>query len=510
MWAKHAAYLTLSFPDDNNANNKVSGYSSTWAAKTGTFEWEIKNFNNNSWNNNWYYIKCGTSKASDATITTKSAIDTKIYSVVVDVDATKNSSANKLEVASDADFTANLQTINGSTLAAGEMVYNIPNPAANMYYRLTFSQSTGSNGDTQINRVRYCVTPEADDGEPAAVNTTPITWELNSSITGAFTKKGSNCKTANTLTATDGSSTIVYNQGKNDELTATYLKAGGKSTFSTANNPRFFKLQIAKSGVLTITSESSKPGAYLIYQSATDDITAARKIKSITTTAEALTASGTIDIANGAYVYIGWGEQLYTESLSWAEADGISLTTSDNMDGWRAFYDASQDYEIDANTTIYVAATSGTANKVTLTEVAATKIPHGEAVILKTSAGDHKMVLTKTTGAASLGANVLTVTDGTNDADGYRLGYKADPGVAFYKYTATKPAAGIVYIAKANVNTGAGAPEFLGLDFGSETTAIQTVNTEKQAVKTRKVMKDGRIVIETADGIFSLSGNRVK
>jgi len=214
----------------------------------------------------------------------------------------------------------------------------------------------------------------------------------------------------------------------------------------------------------------------------------------------------------GASISIGIaGKEFGLESVVLYTADGITLSTTDNMAGWRTFYDATQDYEVDANTRIYVAAASGTANQVTLTEVAATKIPHGEAVILKTSAVDHKMVLTKTTGAATLGANVLTVTDGTNNVDGYRLGYKADPGVAFFKYTTTTaPAAGIVYIDKANVNTGAGAPEFLGFDFGSETTAILSVNAEKANAAPRKMLKDGRIVIETAEGTFLMNGSRVK
>ena len=125
--------------------------------------------------------------------------------------------------------------------------------------------------------------------------------------------------------------------------------------------------------------------------------------------------------AEGVSISIAIGAKEFgLESIVLYTADGKTLTTTDNMDGWRTFYDATQDYEVDANTKIYVAAKSGTANKVTLTKVDKTKIPKGEAVILKTSADDHKMVLTKTTGAVSLGANVLTVTDGTNPVDGYR------------------------------------------------------------------------------------------
>ena len=53
------AYKTLTFPDDNKDNNKVQAYDQTWTAKIGTDTWSIVNFNNNYWNNNWKWIKCG-------------------------------------------------------------------------------------------------------------------------------------------------------------------------------------------------------------------------------------------------------------------------------------------------------------------------------------------------------------------------------------------------------------------------------------------------------------------
>ena len=197
------------------------------------------------------------------------------------------------------------------------------------------------------------------------------------------------------------------------------------------------------------------------------------------------------------------GKEFGLESIVLYTADSKIITTTANMDGWRSFYDATQDYEIDANTTIYVAAKSSEENSVTLTPLDVTKIPHGEAVILKTSAADHKMTLTKTTGAASLGDNVLTVTDGTSNVDGYRLGYKDGTGVAFFKYTATKPSAGIVYIAKANVNTGSTAPEFLTI--GGETTGISQIENGK--------FSDGAEcgVAKTIDNseVYNLNGQRV-
>lgn len=195
------------------------------------------------------------------------------------------------------------------------------------------------------------------------------------------------------------------------------------------------------------------------------------------------------------------------ESIVLYTNDGITLTTTANMDGWRSFYDATQDYEVDANTSIYVAAKSANSGEVELTKKdGITKIPHGEAVILKTTAGDHKMTLTKTTGAATLGANVLAYAVSAA-VDGYRLGYKSGTGVAFYKYTATAPASGVVYIDKANVNTGAGAHEFLALSFG-DTTGINAVEAKK-AENGVYYNLAGQQVAQPTKGLYIVNGKKV-
>ena len=92
------AYKTLTFPDDNSANNKVGGYYKTqeggvvtedlvWEAKIGTDSWAISNFNNNNWENNWTYIKCGSKKAATvASIATSFAINKAVTDVVVTID----------------------------------------------------------------------------------------------------------------------------------------------------------------------------------------------------------------------------------------------------------------------------------------------------------------------------------------------------------------------------------------------------------------------------------------
>lgn len=195
-------------------------------------------------------------------------------------------------------------------------------------------------------------------------------------------------------------------------------------------------------------------------------------------------------------------------------AGGKTITTTANMNGWRAFYDASQDYQVDANTTVYVVkAKSGTENTIELVDAEVTKVKAGTPVILKTAAVDNQLVLTNTTGAAAIASNLLAVTDGSNNVDGYRLGYgdiSGENAVGFFKYTTTTaPAAGIVYIDKSNVNTT--SARGLEIIFADENpTAIKTVNAEKQLNAPRKVMKDGRIVVETNEGMFSLTGARVK
>ena len=154
------AYKTLSFPDDSAAVNKAGAYDKTWQAVVGTDVWTIANFNNNSWNNNWTYIKCGRQKyASVASIRTDFAIDKAIANVVVTIDALKNKDkikSVKLQVAADTSFTTVEQEIAAEELAVGNLTFTIPTPAANKYYKVVFDiDVAGANGIVQISKVTY-------------------------------------------------------------------------------------------------------------------------------------------------------------------------------------------------------------------------------------------------------------------------------------------------------------------------------------------------------------------
>ena len=156
------ASVVLTFPDENKDNNKKGDYVSKWTAKSGEYTWEINSFNNNSWNNNWAYIKCGSKKAATvATIATATPIPNKVTKVIVTFD--KISASDKIKsasliVASDAEYATVLETVpmtleNASAVAKE---YVVSSPAEGAYYKLVFDMAqTGSNGTIQISKIEY-------------------------------------------------------------------------------------------------------------------------------------------------------------------------------------------------------------------------------------------------------------------------------------------------------------------------------------------------------------------
>lgn len=171
-----AAYKTLSFPDDNSANNTVGAYDQSWKATIGDDSWTIDCFNNNSWKIGWTYIKCGRkAAASVASIATDFAIDKAIAAVTLTVDAAKNQdkiNSIKLLVASDQEFSTITETVEESNIVAnfkaGSYTFNVKTPAANKYYKIVFDMqaTSSSNGNIQISKVEYSETAPTPDPEP--------------------------------------------------------------------------------------------------------------------------------------------------------------------------------------------------------------------------------------------------------------------------------------------------------------------------------------------------------
>jgi hypothetical protein len=176
----------------------------------------------------------------------------------------------------------------------------------------------------------------------------------------------------------------------------------------------------------------------------------------------------------------------------------VTLTTTANMNGWRAFYDENQGYTAE-NAKVYVVSSNST-TKVILSDIGS-DIPAGTPVILKANTG-LVITLTESTPAAYTGDNELNVsTDGQDLGTVYRLGYSDDNGVGFYQFTSSSAPAGIVYLE--NVN---GAPS-LGIEIG-DATAIEAA-TKSQLTETVVYNLNGQRVAQPTKGLYIVNGRKV-
>ena len=179
-WGEETVCKTLTFSSSTNSRG-VSSYTVSWTATVGGFTWDIVNFNNN--NNEWNYIKAGRKDyESVAYISTKSKIEEAVTKVVVTVDNFTAGKINstKLYIASNSDFTQNVQTISLQA-SSGAMTYTVQNPAENMFYKLEYDCAEGSsNGLIQISKVQYYYNPTP----PVVINKVTGIGELKSLTSG--------------------------------------------------------------------------------------------------------------------------------------------------------------------------------------------------------------------------------------------------------------------------------------------------------------------------------------
>ena len=168
--------------------------------------------------------------------------------------------------------------------------------------------------------------------------------------------------------------------------------------------------------------------------------------------------------------------------------DDITLTTSANMAGWRAFYDASNGYTLDANTTAYIAidVNDGVVKMKSISEV-----PAGTPVILKTtsSADNYKMTLTKASLEPYEDLGNLLTWETSEVSNKYRLGYGAE-GVGFYPYSGT-PSSGAVIL-----DISSSSSRALRMSFGGITDINQVENGKIEGSLPVKRIVNGKLVIE--------------
>lgn len=151
-----AVYKTLSFPDDNKENNGVGSYTSKWTAKMGEDTYTVQNFNNNSWGNNWTYIKCGNgSKESVASITSNQAFASAVTKVRITIDniVAKNVKSINLIVSPDSTFKNPTSTIE-FTKAQGVQSVSLETALANQYYKIEFNCNKGGKS-VQLSKIEF-------------------------------------------------------------------------------------------------------------------------------------------------------------------------------------------------------------------------------------------------------------------------------------------------------------------------------------------------------------------
>ena len=174
----------------------------------------------------------------------------------------------------------------------------------------------------------------------------------------------------------------------------------------------------------------------------------------------------------------------------------VTPTTNEGATGeyWATYYNGTESYTADANTTVYQAAVNSAKTAVVLTEVTGREIPAGKGVVLKSSAATIK--LTPTTTTQTLEGNELTGVDVATVApsNAYCLSKETTGsarGVGFYTYTGTIPAHRAYLVVAGGPSSARG---FLGFGDDDNTTGISLPEA---------------VVIENDGPIYDLSGRRI-
>ena len=173
----------------------------------------------------------------------------------------------------------------------------------------------------------------------------------------------------------------------------------------------------------------------------------------------------------------------------------ITTTSSANLDGYKTFYNADVNYEVDENTTIYVAeAPSAGATYVKINAVGGKIVPKNTPVILKTSdTENYTITLTPTEETATISVNALQVASAAGAVENaYILGYldQEGEGLGFYRYEPSLDKGDIYLVVPATTT----ANVRLGIIADGEATGIESVNDEAGKAN---------------DAIYNMAGQRV-
>lgn len=367
-----------------------------------------------------------------------------------------------------------------------------------------------------IDYTKYIPGP-ADPESPAG---DPITWDF----TGYSSKVTFTNGSSYSYKADDFSTEMRYTAGSSDEITAnSYLKENGTSSNASCKDidgetaiakTRLIRLFVTGKGTLTINCEkdgSNGIGVYTIYQG--NETNTAASGSALKTGYTANTTTDELTVTNG--LWIETTTKGYITSIVWTPvSDDITLTTSDNMAGWRAFNPDGQGYTLDENTTAYIVEAAPADNTVTLVKTSnngKNVYPNTPVILYTTSAADsHKMTLTAADIDDYTGTgNLLKVTTAAQTiSNKYRLGYKSGDGngVGFYPYSTGSAAAGIVYL---DASSSGSAKVSIVFD-DEQTTGIESIHNSQFTIHTDAPMYNlsGQRVGESYKGIVIVNGRK--
>lgn len=243
MAQNKAVWKSLTFPDENKAENKCGSYTTTWTAKIGDDTWSVSNFNNNNWG--WTHIRCGRKKtASTASIVNDAAFTEAVTKVVANISEAKQldkvNSVN-LIVAKDQACNDIVETVAGSfgegTSFTGDLTFNVTAPAKNLFYKLVFDMEGGSgNGFIHVDGIDYYTATSA--------TSTSLTFGADVDGKTFVVRQGDSFadKTA-TVTPADAKGSISYASDNEEAISvdattgAVSFLAFGKATITATFTP---------------------------------------------------------------------------------------------------------------------------------------------------------------------------------------------------------------------------------------------------------------------------------
>lgn len=192
-----------------------------------------------------------------------------------------------------------------------------------------------------------------------------------------------------------------------------------------------------------------------------------------------------------------------------------TVTISANQDPQEAdayystYYNGTNAYQVDANTTIYQAILNGEGTMLSLEAVTEDIIPAGIAVILKSSSNEIELTplcdpvtTTDYTENALKGVDVTTTVSTLGAGTIYTLAAE-DNIMAFYKFVGAEIPAHKGYL---QLPAGAPAPHRIG--FGTNVTT-GTENIEV-TIKAEKIVRNGQLLIQKGDALYNAQGAIVK